>query len=59
MMTVSELIEQLKTFPPSASVCVSDYDPDFKVPLFLDVATLERIVDSAGNVVALLSVEDC
>lgn len=57
-MKVSELIEKLKEFPANTSVCVNDVDPDFKVQLFVDVLEVERIVDSRGEVVALLTVEE-
>jgi len=57
-MLVGEIIARLREFPEDASVCVQDIDPDFKVQLFTDVLEVERIVDSHGTVIALISVEE-
>ncbi|MDR1228651.1 MAG: hypothetical protein LBK55_06485 [Azoarcus sp.] len=57
-MKVSEVIAKLRELSDDALVCIADVDPDFKVRLFVDVVSVDKIVDSRGNEIALLSVEE-
>ena len=57
-MNVGELITLLQEYPMHARVCVNDVDPDFKVELFCDLEGVEKITDSRGAVIVLLTMED-